>query len=141
MPVMQRLNNVKKAAVVLVAVMMLAGCTTVGTVASRKQERAAAYEALPPEMRSLVDQGQIKVGMNMDAVYIAWGPPAQKLQGENEAGKATTWIYIGGYVQTVRYWGYRQMHYDYYPSSYVRAQVVFVNGVVKSWQTFPEPVY
>jgi len=33
------------------------------------------------------------------------------------------------------------LHYDYYPSTYVRAQVVFVNGVVKSWQTYGAPPY
>ena len=137
---MQRYYMVKKAVVLLLAGLVLAGCAT-STVLTRKQERYAAYEALTPEMRSLVDQGQIKIGMTMDAVYIAWGPPGQVLQGENEAGKTTTWVYYGGYVQEARYWGYRRLHYDYYPGSYVRAQVVFVNGLVKSWQTFAEPGY
>ena len=129
---------VKKAMGILLAGLVLAGCAT-STVMSRKQERYAAYEALTPEMRGLVDQGQIKVGMTMDAVYIAWGPAGRVLQGENEAGKTTTWVYYGSYVQEVRYWGYRNLHYDYYPTSYVRAQVVFVDGVVKSWQTYGAP--
>ena len=129
---------VKKAMGMLLAGLVLAGCAT-STVMSRKQERYAAYEALTPEMRGLVDQGQIKVGMTMDAVYIAWGPAGRVLQGENEAGKTTTWVYYGSYVQEVRYWGYRNLHYDYYPTSYVRAQVVFVDGVVKSWQTYGAP--
>ena len=131
---------VKKAMGLLLAGLVLAGCAT-STVMSRKQERYAAYEALTPEMRSLVDQGQIKIGMTMDAVYIAWGQPGQVLQGENAAGKTTTWVYYGGYVQEVRYWGYRRLHYDYYPGSYVRAQAVFVNGLLSSWQTFAEPQY
>jgi hypothetical protein len=137
---MQRYSMVKKTVVLLLAGLVLAGCAT-STVMSRKQERYAAYQALTPEMRGLVDQGQIKVGMTMDAVYIAWGPAGRVLQGENEGGKTTTWVYYGGYVQEVRYWGYRNLHYDYYPATYVRAQAVFVNGVLKSWQTFAEPPY
>jgi hypothetical protein len=137
---MQRYYMVKKAMGILLAGLVLAGCAT-STVQSRKQERYAAYEALTPEMRGLVDQGQIKVGMTTDAVYIAWGPAGRVLQGENEAGKTTTWVYYGSYVQEVRYWGYRNLHYDYYPTTYVRAQVVFVDGVVKSWQTYGAPPY
>jgi hypothetical protein len=125
----------------LLAILLITGCATRSTVMTRKQERFAAYEALPPEMKASVDQGQLKAGMNMDAVYIAWGSPSQTTRGGDQNGEFTTWIYNGGYVQEVRYWGYRRVHYDYYPSTYVRAQVVFVNGLVKQWQSFPEPVY
>ena len=137
---MQRYYMVKKAMGILLAGLVLAGCAT-STVQSRKQQRYGAYEALTPEMRGLVDQGQIKVGMPMDAVYFAWGPFGRVLQGENEAGKTITWVYYGSYVQEVRYWGYRNLHYDYYPATYVRAQAVFVNGVLKSWQNFGAPPY
>lgn len=137
---MQRLKNVKFLFVVLLASLVLAGCATSSTVVSRKQERYAAYMALPPEMKAAVDQGQLKAGMNMDAVYIAWGQPGQVLNGGSEGGETITWIYYGGYVQEVRYWGYRSPHYDFYPSTYHRAQVLFVNGRVSQWQTFPQPV-
>ncbi|HZQ47262.1 MAG TPA: hypothetical protein VFC07_09650 [Verrucomicrobiae bacterium] len=136
---MQRPNSVKFFVVVLFAGLLLAGCATPSTVVSRKQERSAAYAALPPEMKAAVDQGQLKAGMNMDAVYIAWGPPGQVLNGGNEGGETTTWIYYGGYVEEVRYWGHRSVHYDYDPRTYQRAQVVFVNGLVSQWQTFPPP--
>ncbi|MDB6123907.1 MAG: hypothetical protein JWQ71_2900 [Pedosphaera sp.] len=125
----------------LLVILLLAGCASTQNVATRKQERLAAYQALPPELKVAVDQGQIKVGMPMDAVYIAWGAPSQTLQSANEGGEAVTWLYHGGYVQETRYWGRRNLHYDYDPRTYVRAQVVFMNGVVKSFQTFPEPVY
>ena len=118
-----------------------AGCASTDSLASRKQERHAAYAALPPDMKASVDQGRVKAGMNMDAVYLAWGKPSQVVAGGNQAGETTTWIYEGGYVDEERYWGPRRVHYDYTPRTYVRGQVVFVNGVVKEWQTFPEPVY
>lgn len=127
------------------------GCAT-NTIESRKQERATGYAALAPETRSLVDQGQIKVGMTMDAVYIAWGKPAQILSGETAAGTTVTWIYAGTTMQEYRVWNYRYgpyghryrmepyLDYDYVARPYTRAEVVFENGVVKSWRTLaPQP--
>ena len=140
MPFHPRPNNVKCALVLLLAGLVLAGCATPSTVQSRRQERLAAYQALPPEMKSAVDQGRLMAGMNMDAVYIAWGAPGNTVTGGNAGGETTTWLYYGGYVEEQRYWGYHSVHYYYDPRTFVRAQVVFVNGLVSSWQTFPEPV-
>lgn len=140
-----------KTALLLCAGLLLAGCATSNTVAKRRTERAAAYAALPAEQRTLVDHGQIRVGMSMDAVYIAWGSPAQTLEGENERGIVTTWLYDGGWMQESRYWAYRQMgagpdlyleRYlisDYEPRTYIRAQLRFVEGSLKEWQTLPRP--
>ncbi|MDB6021051.1 MAG: hypothetical protein JWQ04_908 [Pedosphaera sp.] len=139
---MQRPYLVKSPLMFLLAGILLAtGCASTGNLASRKQERYAAYNALPPEMKTAVDQGRVKPGMNTDAVYIAWGPPSQVVTGGDQTGETTTWIYQGGYVDEERYWGARRLHYAYTPRTYVRAQVVFVNGIVREWRTFPEPVY
>jgi hypothetical protein len=129
----------KKYAPFLLLGLFAAGCATESSIASRKQAHSAAYEALSPEMRTAVDHGQVKVGMSMDGVQIAWGKPSQVASGGNEAGEATTWIYQGSYIQETRFWGGYRMHEAYTPLSYVRAQVVFVNQVVKDWQTFPAP--
>jgi hypothetical protein len=130
---------------------LLVGCATSNTVEKRRTERATAYAALPAEQRTLVDNGQIRVGMSMDAVYIAWGKPAQVLESENERGAVTTWLYEGGWMQESRYWDYRQVgtgpnlyleRYlinDYQPRTYVRAQLRFVGGKLKEWQTLPRP--
>jgi hypothetical protein len=124
---------------ILLSAVLLAGCATKSTPQSRQHERAAAYAGLTPEQRSLVDSGQIKAGLSMDAVYIAWGSPGQVTRGGNESGEVITWLYYGGYVQETRFWERENVHYAYDPRTYVRAQVLFVNGIVKSWQTFPEP--
>lgn len=126
--------------------LLLCACAT-STIETRRKERAAAYAALSPEMKQLVDQGQIKVGLSMDAVYVAWGPPAETLQSESDQGAATTWLYHGSWMQETRYWSYREgnrhgtafleRYYD--PRDYVRAEIIFVNGVVKSWRTLPQP--
>ncbi len=124
----------------------LAGCAT-SSIESRRAERAAVYQSLSPEMRALLDQGKIKVGMPMDAVYIAWGKPSQVMAGESEKGETVTWLYNGTEWEEYRYWNSRSFHHgrhvyrepfldtDYVPRDYVRAEIVFENGVVKSWKT------
>jgi len=120
---------------------LLAGCASSNTLQKRKQERAGAYAALPAEIKAMVDQGQIKVGMPMDAVYISWGAPAQILQSENPTGASTTWLYNGGWIEETRFWARRTLQTSYQPRTYVRAEVVFVNGVVLEWRTLPQPEY
>jgi hypothetical protein len=120
---------------------LLVGCATSTTVQTRKQERFAAYQALPPDLQAAVNDGRVKAGMNMDAVYIAWGNPSQVVSGGNQSGESTTWLYEAGYLQEVRYWGGYRPHYASAPMTYTRAQVVFVNGKVVQWQIFPAPEY
>ena len=136
----------------LLAAAALCGCAS-STVEKRKQERATAYSSLAPEARSLVDQGQIKVGMSADAVYIAWGKPSQILTSESADGRIISWLYHGTQLESHSYRSYRQVYHggrcwtepyldhDYYPRSYVRAQIVFQNDLVKEWHSLPAPVY
>lgn len=131
--------------------LLLVGCATKHTPTQRRTERAAAYAALTAETRALVDAGQIRVGMSADAVYIAWGKPAEVLQREDAGGMVTTWLYEGGWMEETRYWSYRQVgsgggialeRYlisDYQPRTYIRAQLNFVDGVLKEWNTRPMP--
>lgn len=134
----------------LVLLFSLVGCAT-NTFEKRRAERSSAYAALSPEMKASVDRGEIKVGMSSDAVYIAWGPPAEILKSETAGGAATRWLYYGTYLQEYRYWtggrgGYRRgipserLENDYLPRDYVSAEVVFSNGVVKSWTMQPRPL-
>lgn len=142
--------STKSLLILLVALGLVCGCAT-STVEKRKQERYGAYSALSPEVKGLVDQGKIKVGMSMDAVYVAWGKPSQILRGESAAGSTVTWLYHGFYLETYRYWSYRGSYYgyrcypephlefDYHPRSYVRAEIIFENDVVKEWRSLPQP--
>lgn len=121
--------------------MLLSGCAT-STIVSRKKERAAGYAALAPEFQTLVSEGHIRRGMTQDAVYIAWGKPAQIIQHEDQDALSTIWIYEGGWMEETRYW-YRNQGYpqtDYQPRTYVRAEIIFVNHTVNSWRTLPQPV-
>jgi hypothetical protein len=133
-------------------IVVLSGCATRQSPELRRQERAAAYANLAPEFKALVDQGQIKMGMPMDAVYIAWGKPSNVIQGESPQGSTVTWLYYGTTFEEYRYWGYRSLDYyhgyswpspsmetDYVPRQYVRAEVTFENGIVRSWRQLPRP--
>jgi hypothetical protein len=118
---------------------LLAGCATHSTIQSRKQERPGVFESLSPEFQSLVDHGQIRRGMDTNAVYIAWGQPGQITAAETDAGESTTWSYYGFYVQQANTWGWRHMYTSSYPINYISAQATFTNGIVKQWQTYPPP--
>jgi hypothetical protein len=131
---------------------LLTGCAH-NTLEHRRQERYGAYSALPEESRQLVDTGQIKVGMSSDAVYIAWGKPAQVVSSESSDGGSTTWYYHDTHLESRPFWTYsyydRYGRYSYGPPlftqhydvrAYIRAEVVFQDGRVKEWRTFPHPV-
>ena len=143
----------KRSIVCLLGLLLFTGCAT-STVESRKKERPAAYNALSAEDRELVDKGQIKTGMSQDAVYIAWGPPAQILQNQaGSHGVQTVWLYEGTTMQETRYWTFREVPYrghvfleryldrDYDPRNYVSEEIVFADGQVASWRTLPRPTY
>lgn len=128
----------------------MAGCAS-SSVESRRRERFAAYSGLPSEFRQLVDQGQIKVGMSADAVYIAWGQPSDIIEMENDQGRVTVWIYHGQTIQEARYWTFQESWVgghafigrypvsDFYAVGYVRAEIEFQQGVVTRWRTLPKP--
>ena len=137
--------------VVLLAI-LASGCAT-STIETRKQERYSSYASLAPEARALIDKGQIKTGMSMDAVYISWGKPSQIITEQSANGADVThWVYHGTTYRECRYWNYHYyphgrygyygtpaLDYDYVPMSYVAAEVIFENGVVKQWRSATPP--
>src|SRR5213596_3336477 len=76
---------------------MAAGTLTLSSCATtdaRISQHPEMYQSLSPTDQALVSQGQIRPGMTMDAVWLAWGAPDQKIPG-NARGRATeTWVYI-----------------------------------------------
>jgi hypothetical protein len=143
--------NVKNCFGILLLVAGVAGCTT-STIETRRHERWLAYGALSAEQRELVDQGQVRIGMPMDAVYIAWGNPAEVLEREEVGSMKTIWRFHGAYAKETRYWSYREVSHDgrtyleryldrdFDPRNYVRAEITFEKGRVSAWQTKPRPL-
>jgi hypothetical protein len=127
-------------------------CATKSTVQTRKQERAAAYAAMPAEHQRLIDQGQIQVGMTEDAVYIAWGRPAEVLRAGDATGETVTWLYHGTTSDEFVYWRYhevprpgggryltRHLDRDVTVREYVSAELVFREGRLEYWRMLPKP--
>jgi len=139
----------------LILFLVFAGCATKSTIESRRVERSSAYDTLPADQKTMVDAGQIRVGMSADAVYIAWGKPNEILESEDpQQGHLTFWRYYGSWLQENRYWAYREVNRgprggiyleryltsDYSPRDYVRSEIVLKDGKVISWRTLPKPV-
>jgi len=151
----RRLNLVRLLFWFVLAV-VLAGCATSATdpaqIAKRRAERAVAYEDLTPVQQEQVDRGQIQVGMNEDAVYIAWGKPAQILRRGDASGEETTWLYSGSTTDEYVNWNYvearasdgtqyldRVITRNYAFNDYVSARLVFRGGQVTQWEMLPAP--
>lgn len=128
------------------------GCTTPSTVATRRQEKASAYAALSAEMRAAVDEGRLKVGMSEEAVYIAWGKPAQVLRSGDATGESTLWLYHGTTSDNYLVWRYqtmlrpdgstfldRTLDRSLDVREYVAAELTFQDGRLKSWRTLAQP--
>ncbi|HTI70705.1 MAG TPA: hypothetical protein VMF06_12115 [Candidatus Limnocylindria bacterium] len=135
---------------------LITGCATSATdprnIAKRQQERAAAFQALSAEDQALVSKGQIRVGLSPDAVYIAWGQPAQTLQSEDNTGRSETWLYEDSTTDEYIYWNYREVrrpdgsaYFDRFPDrtynfrDFVSAELVFKDGKLARWRTLPRP--
>ncbi len=136
---------------------LLSGCATPSNtdpkeIAKRKVERAGAYAALPEEHKSLVDLGQLRVGMGEDAVYMAWGPPAQVLQSGDASGEVTTWLFEGTTTDDYLSWNFREvtrrdgttyldrfLDRDINIRIYISAELSFRDGALASWKMLPRP--
>jgi len=150
-------NGVRIVAVAFTAVLLLAGCastppTDPKQVAKRRTEKAAAYAALSAEHQAVVDQGQIRVGLPEDAVYIAWGRPAQVLRSGDASGETITWLYEGTTTDDYLSWNYREvirkdgttyldrfLDRDINIRTYVSAELLFRDGKLASWKMMPKP--
>ena len=146
---------VRGPSLLIVAALLFGGCATPSTIESRRNEKLSAYSTLAPEEQQMVDQGQIRIGMTSEAVYIAWGQPSEILESEDpQRGRVSTWRFYGSWMQESRYWAYREtsrggndlyleryLVSDYQPRDYVRAEINFQNGRVLNWRTLPRPAY
>ena len=73
------------------AALIFSGCATTGDRISQHPEM---YQSLSPRDQALVSQGQIRPGMTMDAVWLAWGTPDQKIPDNMDGRPTETWVYL-----------------------------------------------
>jgi hypothetical protein len=115
----------------VMAVFLLTSCATVG---GRISQHPDLYQSLSPSDQALVSQGQIRPGMTMDAVWLAWGTPDQKMPGDVRGRPTETWVYLR-YETPPSYGGpyyYGPFDWSYIPPRFVypRKGVTFSNGRV-----------
>ncbi len=133
--------------VAVVGMVLLAGCATSGPYLQTAADRQA-YATLVPNMRQLVDRGQIEKGMDPETVRLSWGNPAVQIPipGQSPAEDSMRWEYYGSRWVNVPRWVYVYDRYGGYMldfrmdrqvERYVRAVVIFEKGKVTTWRTYP----
>ena len=117
--------------------------TSCGTTGQRISQHPEIYQRLSPRDQALVSQGQIRLGMTMDAVWLAWGIPEQKIPGYGRGHPTETWVYLR-YETPPSYGGpyyYGPFDWSYIPPKfpYPSKGVTFSNGRVVFFRHLPSP--
>ena len=122
------------------AALILVGCETTQTRISQHPEM---YQRLSAKDQAFVSQGQIRAGMTMDAVWLAWGAPDQKIPDNMGDRPTETWLYLR--YQTPPSYGapyyYGPFDWSYIPPKFPYASkgATFSNGRVVFFQYVPPP--
>jgi hypothetical protein len=119
---------------------ILTGCATTEARISKHPEM---YQRLSATDQALVSNGQIRRGMTMDAVWLAWGNPEQKLPAGMRGDATETWVYLR-YATPPSYGGpyyYGPFDWSYIPPKfpYPSKGVTFSNGRVVFFRNLPPP--
>jgi hypothetical protein len=124
--------------------------TSCSTVESRISQHPEIYRNLSSRDQALVNQGHLRAGMSVKAVWLAWGSPDSKIIGNMRGHFTETWIYLdyalypyypyyGPYAPGFGFFGdpfYDPFYYSLIPPSipYPYKTVTFSNGRVMSFQ-------
>jgi len=120
--------------------LILVGCAT---TQSRISQHPEIYQRLSARDQALVSQRQIRAGMTMDAVWLAWGTPDQKIPDNMGDRPTETWLYLR-YQTPPSYGGpyyYGPFDWSYIPPKfhYASRGATFSNGRVVFFQYVPPP--
>lgn len=124
---------------ILAATLIFSGCATTETRISQHPEM---YQHLSARDQALVSQGQIRKGMTMDAVWLAWGTPDEKIPDMGPR-PTETWLYLR--FQTPPSYGapyyYGPFDWSYIPPKFPYASrgATFANGRVLFFQYVRPP--
>jgi hypothetical protein len=120
--------------------LIFTGCAT---TEARISQHPEMYQRLSSRDQARVSQGQIRPGMTMDAVWLAWGTPDQKIPANVGDGRGETWVYLR-YETPPSYGGpyyYGPFDWSYIPPKFVYPSrgVTFSNGRVVFFRYLPPP--
>jgi hypothetical protein len=135
-----RIKNIALTFGITATALLCSGCGTPGTRISQHPEM---YQRLSAQDQALVSQGQIRRGMSMDAVWLAWGNPEQKIPAPIPDASSETWVYLR-YDTPPSYGGpyyYGPFDWSYIPPKfpYPSKGVTFSNGRVVFFRHLPSP--
>ena len=117
--------------------------TSCATTEARISKHPEIYQRLSPRDQALVSQGQIRPGMTMDAVWLAWGTPDQKVPGNRRGDPTETWVYLR--YETPPSYGapyyYGPFDWSYIPPKFIYPLkgVTFSNGKVVFFRYLAPP--
>ncbi len=127
----------------LVSIGLFAACST---PQKRAEERPEAFAQLSKGDQKLVLNGQVREGLDENAVYVALGRPSRKVRGSEGGVGYERWIYSRvvsepvryhhtGYYHVGKHGPYPYCHYSTYWNSYVvdTFEVQFRDGIVSGW--------
>ena len=120
--------------------LIFTGCAT---TEARISQHPEMYQRLSARDQALVSQRQIRPGMTLDAVWLAWGTPDQKIPGDVRGHSTETWVYLR-YETPPSYGGpyyYGPFDWSYIPPKfpYPSKGVTFANGRVVYFRNLPPP--
>ncbi|MFD2257564.1 hypothetical protein ACFSSA_12850 [Luteolibacter algae] len=131
------------------AALLMSSCAP-STPESRIYQNPHLYGRLSKKDQDLVSRGEIANGMSKDAVILAWGNPADKVDGFRDGRRMERWDYTGTkpVVTNNVFGGYRSGYYGPYRYSgfgggfgpeityvpYRKSSVWFVNDKVNEWE-------
>ena len=135
-----RVTRVALTFAIAAGAIILTSCATPG---GRISQHPAMYQSLSPTDQALVSQGQIRPGMTMDAVWLSWGTPDQKIPNSMHGRAAETWVYLR-YETPPSYGGpysYGPFDWSYIPPKFVHPSrgVTFANGRVVFFRYLTPP--
>jgi hypothetical protein len=140
--VLEQVGGLKRVALRLAIAAAALVFTSCGTPGTRISQHPDVYQGLPPRDQALVSQGQIRPGMTMDAVWLAWGTPEQKIPGPMRDSE--TWVYVRYDTPFPSYgvpYYYGPFDWSYIPPKfpYPSRGVTFSNGKVVFFRYLPPP--
>lgn len=120
--------------------LIFTGCAT---TEARISQHPEMYQRLSARDQALVSQGQIRPGMTIDAVWLAWGTPDQKIPGDVRGHSTETWVYLR--YETPPSYGapyyYGPFDWSYIPPKFIYPSkgVTFSNGKVVFFRWLAPP--
>lgn len=79
----------------LLGMLVLLGACVPTTPEARIEQSPEKFWKLNDKDQELIRKGEIRRGMNPDAVYYAWGKPAREFAGVDEKASTMRWDYAG----------------------------------------------